>query len=269
MNRLDIELVKRNLVLSRSKAQLEIKSGNVLCDSKVIVKPSFLVSDNTNIELNNRLKYVSKGGLKLEKAINEFNISLEGKTMIDIGSSTGGFSDCALKNNISKIYAIDVGSSQLVDSIRNNPKVEVYENTDFRNMDNNIINDASFASIDISFISVSKIIDKISTLNLEEIVCLIKPEFECGKDIARLYKGVILNKDVHIEVINNVISYFNSISFFLNGITYSPICGGSGNIEYLAYFVKNKKSKKENINNLVNTSFKVLGKSRKMRKFLD
>ena len=133
MNRLDVELVNRNIFSSRNKAQMEIKNGNIKCDGIIVTKSSFMVSDMTKIDVSSAiLKYVSRGGLKLEKAINEFNIILKNKVMIDIGSSTGGFCDCALQNNISKIYAIDVGSEQLVSKIKNNSQVVVYEKTDFR-----------------------------------------------------------------------------------------------------------------------------------------
>lgn len=261
MNRLDIELVNRKIFISRNKAQMEIKNGNIKCDGKIITKSSFLVSEQTIIDVSpSILQYVSRGGLKLEKAINEFDIKLDNKIMIDIGSSTGGFSDCALRNNIKKIYAIDVGSNQLVPEIKNNKKVCVYENTDFRTIDNKIFSDASVASIDVSFISVIKLINKISELNLNEIICLIKPQFECGAEVSKMYKGIILNKKVHVEVINNIINHFKNRGFYLNGLTFSPICGGDGNIEYLAYFKKSNNNYTYNIDKLVDESFRILGK---------
>ncbi len=266
MNRLDVELVNRNYFSSRNKAQIEIKNGNIKCDGIIIKKSSFLVDNDTKIDISSSiLKYVSRGGLKLEKAINEFNIILKDKVMIDIGSSTGGFCDCALQNNISKIYAIDVGSEQLVPKIKNNPKVVVYENTDFRNIDNNLLNDAVIATIDVSFISVTKLINKLSNLNINEVICLIKPQFECGSDISRKYKGIILNKEVHKKVIINIINEFKKNNFHLNNLTYSPICGGDGNIEYLGYFKKNNLGRQYNIENIVNDSFKSLRKIEKKR----
>ena len=129
------------------------------------------------------------------------------------------------------------------------------EKTDFRNIDESIINDANIATIDVSFISVTKLVDKINKLNLNEIICLIKPQFECGAYIANKYKGIPLNKDVHIQVINNVINSFNKIGFYLKNITYSPIRGGDGNIEYLAY-LKKEKSNNIDIINIVNETFK-------------
>lgn len=264
MSRLDIELVDRGLFASRNKAQMEIKNGNIKCDDEVITKSSFLVNGNTKIEVSTSiLKYVSRGGLKLEKALSEFNINLSNKIMVDIGSSTGGFSDCALKNGVSKIYAIDVGSNQLVSEIRNNPKVNVYENTDFRTIDDEILNDANLATIDVSFISVTKLLEKLSGLNLNEIICLIKPQFECGSEVSRKYKGVILNKKVHNDVLESVINSFEKYNLYLNGLTYSPVCGGDGNIEYLAYFKNTKSLKGYNIEKVINESFKTLRKIEK------
>ncbi len=266
MNRLDVELVNRKVFSSRNKAQMEIKNGNIKCDGIIITKSSFIVDNETKIEVSSSiLKYVSKGGLKLEKAINEFNIILKDKIMIDIGSSTGGFCDCALQNNISKIYAIDVGSEQLVSKIKKNPKVIVYENTDFRNIDCKLINDANIVTIDVSFISVTKLISKLSSLNLNEVICLIKPQFECGSDISRKYKGIILNKEVHKNVLNNIINEFKKYNFNLQNLTYSPICGGDGNIEYLGYFKRNNLDRQYNIENIVNDSFKSLRKIEKKR----
>ena len=204
-----------------------------------------------------KLKYVSRGGLKLEKAIHEFNIDLKGKILLDIGSSTGGFSDCAIQNGINEIYAIDVGSNQFDKRLRENDKIHLYENTDFRNIDNTIISRCDIASIDVSFISVTKLMSKLESLNnLKEIVCLIKPQFECGKDIADKYKGVPLNKEVHENIILNIINSFMNIGFMINGLTYSPIKGGNGNIEYLAYFKKDGK-KEVNVSKVVSDAFRM------------
>lgn len=257
MTRIDIELVNRGLFETRNKAQNEIKNGIVYCNNICITKASFDVTNEDVIEIKGeKLKYVSRGGLKLEKALKVFNIDLKGKIFLDIGSSTGGFSDCAIQNDIKEVYAIDVGSNQFDKKLRINKNIHLYENTDFRNIDKNIINKCDIASIDVSFISVSKLINKLGELdNLNEIVCLIKPQFECGKEISDKYKGIPLNKDVHKAVINNIISFFNSIGYFINGLSNSPIKGGDGNIEYISYF---RKDKKENIdvNKVVNDSFR-------------
>lgn len=256
MTRIDIELVKRGIFETRNKAQNEIKNKIVYCNNVCITKPAFDVTDTDIIEIKGeKLKYVSRGGLKLEKAIKEFNIDLKDKILIDIGSSTGGFSDCALQNGIKKIYAIDVGTDQFDKTLRLNNKINLYENTDFRNIDNNIINDANIASIDVSFISVKKLTSKLKELtNLKEIICLIKPQFECGKEVSDKYKGVPLNKEVHKSVIENVIKSFKDNNYYINSLTSSPIKGGNGNIEYLAYF-KRDKERSINIEEVVNKAF--------------
>lgn len=256
MTRIDIELVKRGIFETRNKAQNEIKNKIVYCNNICITKPSFDVSDTDKIEIKGeKLKYVSRGGLKLEKAIKEFNIDLNDKILIDIGSSTGGFSDCAIQNGIKKVYAIDVGTDQFDKNLRQNNKINLYENTDFRSIDNNIINDANIASIDVSFISVTKLTSKLKELNnLKEIICLIKPQFECGKEISDKYRGVPLNKEVHHKVINDVINSFEENNFYINDLTSSPIRGGNGNIEYLAYFKRNKE-RSINIEKVVNKAF--------------
>lgn len=257
MTRIDIELVKRGIFETRNKAQNEIKNKIVYCNNVCITKPAFDVTDTDIIEIKGeKLKYVSRGGLKLEKAIKEFNIDLKDKTLIDIGSSTGGFSDCALQNGIKKVYAIDVGTDQFDKNLRLNNKIILYENTDFRNIDNNIINDANIASIDVSFISVTKLTSKLKELtNLKEVICLIKPQFECGKEISDKYRGVPLNKEVHKSVIENVIKSFKDNNYYINNLTSSPIKGGNGNIEYLAYF-KRDKERSINIEEVVNKAFK-------------
>ena len=257
MTRIDIELVKRGIFETRNKAQNEIKNKIVYCNNICITKPSFDVTETDIIEIKGeKLKYVSRGGLKLEKAIKEFNIDLNDKILIDIGSSTGGFSDCAIQNGINKVYAIDVGTDQFDKNLRLNNKINLYENTDFRSIDNNIINDASIASIDVSFISVTKLTSKLKELtNLKEIICLIKPQFECGKEVSDKYKGVPLDKEVHESVIKNVIKSFKENNYYINSLTSSPIKGGNGNIEYLAYFTKNNESKID-IQKIINEAFK-------------
>ena len=256
MTRIDIELVKRGIFETRNKAQNEIKNKIIFCNNICITKPSFDVTDTDIIEIKGeKLKYVSRGGLKLEKAIKEFNIDLKNKILIDIGSSTGGFSDVAIQNDIKKVYAIDVGTNQFDKTLRLNNKINLYENTDFRNIDNNIINDANIASIDVSFISVTKLTNKLKELtNLKEVICLIKPQFECGKEISDKYKGLPLNKEVHKSVIENVIKSFKDNNYYINSLTSSPIKGGNGNIEYLAYF-KRDKERSINIEEVVNKAF--------------
>lgn len=250
MDRLDSLLVKKGLVSSRTRGEYEIKNGNVLVNGKVITKPSTKFNENVVIIINNKFDYVSKGALKLLKAIDIFNINLKDKVMLDIGSSTGGFSDVALRNDIKKIIAVDVGTDQFKLS---DPRIELHEGTDIRNF--NIKEIIDVVTIDVSFISVTKIINKIEEINPKEIVLLIKPQFECGKDIADKYKGIPRNKEVHFNVIENIINEFKNINYNIQGLTYSPITGGSGNIEYLGYFTKDN-IKEININEIINEAFK-------------
>ena len=261
MARIDIELVNRNLIDTRAKAQNAIKDGLIFCNDKLVTKCSLDVSENDVIEIKGELlKYVSRGGLKLEKALKEFSIDLSGKVMCDIGSSTGGFSDCAIQNNVKEIYAIDVGSDQFDERLKALSNIHLYESTDFRNMDNQILESVDIVTIDVSFISVTKLIPKIGELsNIKEIMCLVKPQFECGKENADKYKGIINNKQIHFDVIDKLRNEFSSIDFYMNGLTYSPIKGGSGNIEYLMYLGKSvdSASGKNNIDirHIINEAF--------------
>ena len=240
MSRIDVELVNRGLFPTRSKAILAIKDRIVYCNQKLVTKGGLEVSSDSLIEIRGEtLPYVSRGGLKLAKAVEYWNIDLSNKIMIDIGSSTGGFCDVALKNNIQKVYAIDVGKDQFDKELKKDSRIELHEQTDFREIDNSIIQDASVACIDVSFISVTKLMEKLGSLNnLKEIVCLIKPQFECGKEIADKFKGVIKDEEERNKAIRKVTSEFEKIGFKEVGVIASPIKGGDGNIEYLAYFKK-------------------------------
>ncbi len=248
--RLDKELVEKSLVPSRSKAQELIKEGFILVNGKTINKANYIVKETDIIEIkeNDKLKYVSRGGLKLEKAINEFNIDMTNKTVMDIGSSTGGFTDCALQHGASKIIAVDVGTNLMHETLRNNSKIDLHEQNNFKEFESNYFKEIDIAVCDVSFISLKRIIDKIASENVSiDMVCLIKPQFECGKEIADKYKGVILNKQIHIDIIKDMIDYFNQKGFFVKNITSSPIRGGDGNIEYLT-LISNKADKNININ---------------------
>lgn len=259
-NRIDKELVLRNLVPSRTKAQELIKNNLVLCNGKIIDKANYLVDENDSLDIleSDKLKYVSRGGLKLEKAINEFHIDMTGLKLMDIGSSTGGFCDCALQHGAKSIVAIDVGADLMHESLRNNKAIDLHEKTNFKELDSKYFMDLDVIVCDVSFISLKKIIDKIASENIQiDMVCLIKPQFECGKEIADKYKGIILNKEVHIDIIKSLIDYFNFYGFYIKNLTSSPIRGGDGNIEYLIY-ISNKINKNEGIDieNLVYTCFK-------------
>ncbi len=240
MSRIDVELVNRGFFKTRSKAMLAIKDGIIFCDGKKVTKGGFEVSEDSTIEVKGEaLKYVSRGGLKLEKAIEYWNIKLDDKIMIDIGSSTGGFSDVAIKNNVRKIYAIDVGKDQFDKELAKNDKIVLYENTDFRKIDLSLIEDANFITIDVSFISVTKLLLNLSKLpNIRQIVCLIKPQFECGKEVADKFKGIIKDEKERRKAVEKVIHEFNKIGFTDKGVIESPIKGGDGNIEYLTLLEK-------------------------------
>jgi 23S rRNA (cytidine1920-2'-O)/16S rRNA (cytidine1409-2'-O)-methyltransferase len=259
--RLDKYLVNNNMCLTRNKAVYAIKNNNIKVNGNIINKPNYLVDNNDHIEIiGELLPYVSKGGLKLEKAIKTFNIIFTNKEVIDIGSSTGGFTDCALKHGAKTVVCIDVGTNQLDNTLRQDKRVTLLEQTDFRNIDINLLNNPSIATIDVSFISITKLIDKLQEINsLKEIICLIKPQFEVGKEIANRYKGIINNKEEHIKVINHIVNEFNKINYNPKGITYSPIKGGNGNIEYLIYLTKDNKTNL-NYQDIVNKAFNALKK---------
>ena len=243
--RLDVWLVEEYGVKSRSKAQELIRGGYVLCNDVPVTKAGNRVSEKDEIRIlkNDVLKYVSRGGLKLEKAISEFNLDFEGKTILDIGSSTGGFTDCALKSGAKKVIAVDVGTDVMDERLREDSRVELYENTDFRVFPREKYADIDFAVCDASFISLPVLL---RNLELEGrtlvLIALIKPQFECGMKIAGRYRGVISDKKLHEEILENVISSMRDIGFILKEITWSPICGGDGNIEYIGEFTRKSLS---------------------------
>lgn len=238
--RIDIALVNLGLFESRTRAANAVRDGAVFYGDAKITKPSFDVEDVNKVSVRGMvMPYVSRGGLKLEHALKTFNIDMRGRNMIDIGSSTGGFCDVALRHGVSYIVAVDTGTDQMHPSLRNNPKIDLHEQTDFRNIDDALVADVDIATIDVSFISVTKILDKLATLpNLRDVVCLIKPQFECGPEISTRFRGVIRDDAVRAAAVENVTSAFVSHGFSRVGLTQSPIEGGSGNIEFLAHFTK-------------------------------
>lgn len=250
-NRIDKELVNRNLVPSRTKAQELIESNLVKCNDKIINKCNTMIEIDSIIEIleNDKLKYVSRGGLKLEKAINEFNLNLKNLNIMDIGSSTGGFCDCALQNGASHIVAVDVGTDVMHESLKNDKRIDLHEQTNFKYLEHKYFKKIDLITCDVSFISLKKIIDKIANEKINvNLIFLIKPQFECGKKIADKYKGIILNEEIHKNIINDLINYFNNYGYYIKNLTVSPIKGGDGNIEYLAYFSNNILNNDENIN---------------------
>ena len=239
--RIDIALVNLGLFESRTRAANAVRDGAVFYGETQITKPSFDVENPDLISVRGAvMPYVSRGGLKLEHALDTFHIDMAGRRMIDIGSSTGGFCDVALRRGVAHIVAVDTGTDQMHPTLRDNPKIELHEQTDFRYIDDFLVADVDIATIDVSFISVTKILDKLATLpRLRDVVCLIKPQFECGPELSARFRGVIRDENVRAQAVENVVAAFGAHGFECRGVTQSPIAGGSGNIEFLAHFVKN------------------------------
>ena len=239
--RLDVLLVKLGYAPSREKAKAVIMSGNVFVDGQREDKAGAVFAENVQITVKeNPLKYVSRGGLKLEKAMKEFPISLQGKICMDIGASTGGFTDCMLQNGAAKVYAVDVGHGQLAWKLRCDERVVCMERTNFRYMEKKDIPDElDFASVDVSFISLTRILLPARRLLKPEgqMVCLIKPQFEAGREKVGK-KGVVREPSVHREVIGKVADFAAFLGFGVKGLTFSPVRGPEGNIEYLIWLEK-------------------------------
>ena len=236
--RLDILLVNRSLAASREKAKAIIMSGIVYVDGQKEDKAGSMFEDTVTIEVRGTtLKYVSRGGLKLEKAMTHFGGELAGKVCMDVGSSTGGFTDCMLQNGAVRVYAVDVGHGQLDWKLRNDERVVCMEKTNIRYVTSDDIADKiQFASIDVSFISLTKVLGPVKQLLTDDgqIVCLIKPQFEAGREKVGK-KGVVREKSTHLEVIEQVILFAVSQGFEILNLEFSPIKGPEGNIEYLLY----------------------------------
>ncbi len=246
--RLDVLLVNRGLAPSREKAKAMIMEGNVFVDQQREDKAGASFDVEAKIEVRgNTLKYVSRGGLKLEKAMTHFGITLDGKVCMDIGASTGGFTDCMLQNGAVKVYAVDVGYGQFAWKLRQDERVVCMEKTNIRYVTPEDIADRlDFASVDVSFISLTKVLGPARALLTDngEMVCLIKPQFEAGREKVGK-KGVVRDKAVHEEVIEKVISFAIEIGFEVLNLEYSPIKGPEGNIEYLVYIRKADEGRKE------------------------
>lgn len=236
--RLDILLVNRNLAASREKAKAIIMSGIVYVDGQKEDKAGSMFEDTVGIEVRGTtLKYVSRGGLKLEKAMTHFGVELAGKVCMDVGSSTGGFTDCMLQNGAVKVYAVDVGHGQLDWKLRNDERVVCMEKTNIRYVTpDDIADKIQFSSIDVSFISLTKVLGPVKQLLTDDgqIVCLIKPQFEAGREKVGK-KGVVREKSTHLEVIEQVMLFAVSQGFEILNLEFSPIKGPEGNIEYLLY----------------------------------
>ncbi len=265
--RLDVLMVKRNLAPSREKAKALIMSGNVLVDGEREDKAGAQFDEKVMITIKgNQLRYVSRGGLKLEKAVKVWSLRFDNMICLDIGSSTGGFTDCMLQNGAKKVYAVDSGTNQLCWQLRSDDRVVVMENTNFRYATVDMFEDEmDFASVDVSFISLSRILKPAYDLLKSDgtMVCLIKPQFEAGRENVGK-KGVVRDKRIHEQVIENTVAFAKETGFTLIDLDFSPITGPEGNIEYLMYISKAtgeaKSFSKDEIKALVEKAFESHGK---------
>lgn len=237
--RLDVLLVERDLIETREKAKRSIMAGLVFSDQVRLDKPGVKVDENIPITVKGKLiPYVGRGGLKLEKALQEFSLEMTGKIMVDVGSSTGGFTDCALQNGAEKSYAIDVGYNQLDWKLRNDERVIVMERTNFRYVTPDMLQEGlpNVATVDVSFISLKLILPvlkQLLTVN-SDIIALIKPQFEAGREqVGR--KGIVRDRAIHEQVLNTIIQFALDEGYQLYALTFSPITGGDGNIEFLVH----------------------------------
>lgn len=234
-SRLDIILVEKGLAPSREKAKAMILAGEVSVGGTVVTKAGENFPEDVNVTIKQpEVQYVSRGGLKLEKAVNEFGVSLEGKICADIGASTGGFTDVMLKNGAVKVYAVDVGYGQLAWSLRSDDRVVVMERTNARYLTEEQLT-AQFASVDVSFISLRLIFPALVRIGVSELVTLIKPQFEAGREKVGK-KGVVRDSSVHEEVVQTVFASAKEHGFMPQALSYSPIKGPNGNIEYIALY---------------------------------
>lgn len=242
--RVDILLVERGLCETREKAKRSIMAGLVFSNETRIDKAGEKIAVDAPLQVKgNTLKYVSRGGLKLEKALEVFDMSVEGKLMLDIGSSTGGFTDCALQNGARHCYALDVGSNQLAWKIRSDERVTVMEKTNFRYSTPADFTEGlpEFATIDVSFISLSLILPVLKTILLPggDVMALVKPQFEAGKEKVGK-NGIVRDKKVHLEVLEKTATMATEVGFVVKDASFSPITGGEGNIEFLFHLVNPK-----------------------------
>lgn len=239
--RLDLLVLKKQLATSREKAREYILSGKIYVNGNVEKKCGLKVTEDVNVEMRGeKIPYVSRGGLKLEKALKDFNVDLKGFKCLDIGASTGGFTECMLTNEAEKVYAIDVGRNQLAEKLRMDERVVSMEETNIRNLTLNDIGEVcDFASIDVSFISLEKVLPHVIALLKKDggVIALIKPQFEAGRGKVSK-KGVVKSNKIHEEVILNIITFLKKSEINIIDVNYSGIKGPNGNIEYLIYFTK-------------------------------
>lgn len=255
--RLDIFLTEQGFYRSRSSAKDGILRGEVFVDG---VKTLKVATDITNqkVEVKSLNPFVSRGGLKLQHALDYFKIDLSNKVCLDIGSSTGGFIDCLVQNGAKFAYGVDVGNGILDDKIKTYKNVKVLENTDFKTTTKEDFKNTTLATIDVSFTSILAILNHLKSFNISEVICLIKPQFEAGKEIIKKCKGVIKDKKIHISVLKKVLAEIENLGYFVCDLTYSNILGGSGNIEFLAYLKPTKINKKFDIEKIVSEAYNSL-----------
>ena len=264
-DRIDKILVEKGYFPTRQKAKYAIEGKCVYVNNILIEKSSKVFEDDCKIEIHGEsLPFVSRGGLKLDKAIQEFKISLQDKICMDIGASTGGFTDCMLQNGAGLVYAVDVGHNQLDEILVNDNRIVNLEGINIKEINVEEFEKVEFISTDVSFISLTNVLDKAYKMlkNAGEMVALIKPQFEAGKEFINK-NGVVKDKRVHLKVIEKVILFANSLGFKIKEIDYSPIKGPAGNIEYLAYMKKEEEkldlfSVRENIRTVVEKAHKEL-----------
>lgn len=239
--RLDQYIFQQGYAPSRQRAQALIMSGIVFVNNQKADKAGTMIKDTDTVEVRGKdLKYVSRGGLKLEKAMELYDFHLDGKVCMDIGASTGGFTDCMLQNGAQKVYAVDVGYGQLAWKLRSDPRVKNMEKTNIRNVTLDMLDEKiDFFSVDVSFISLKHIFPVAVAISTDDVigVCLVKPQFEAGREKVGK-KGVVRESETHKEVINTVIRYANDNGFFVHKLTFSPIKGPEGNIEFLIVISK-------------------------------
>jgi 23S rRNA (cytidine1920-2'-O)/16S rRNA (cytidine1409-2'-O)-methyltransferase len=241
--RLDSLLALRNIFDSREKAKGHILAGNIVVNNKVLTKPGMKVDDSVTIHLKNVKKYVSRGGYKLEQALKLFPIDVKGLVTVDIGASTGGFTDCLIQNGAKLVYSVDVGFNQIDYKLRVHPRVVVLENFNAKSLTKEVFDyPIQLAVVDLSFISLTKVLEPIIlSINDKRIVALVKPQFEVGQEVSN-FKGVVKHNKDHIKALEKVSLYANSIGLYVNSVTYSPIKGPKGNIEFLIYLTDQKLS---------------------------
>lgn len=252
--RIDIYLTKNGFADSRAKAQRLLEEGMVSVNGKIVTRASKEIVGDEAVELFSHKEYVSRGALKLEAGIKAFNLDFSHRIVLDMGASTGGFTQVALENGATKVYAVDVGKNQLSESLRKDERVISLESQDVRTLDKHLVQDVDMIVGDLSFISLNKVLAYIKDiLGNKEMCLLFKPQFECGKDIAKKYRGVIKDEKLHQKLLEEFCVNISQMGFTLSGLAPSPIKGGDGNREYLIYL--NGKQKECDILKTVKANF--------------